>query len=437
LTRQAEKEYLRRSGATPWERAKPFAPRGEVALSEGLHLIQEFGECVGLLDAAPDHRILDLGAGGCWVSDGLQRLGLTAFAVDISHDLLKIGRERLSQTGPARVVTGDAEALPFSSGAFDRVVCLNAIHHVPDIPTALAEVVRVLNSEGVAVFSEPGVGHSEHAAARRAVQDFGVQEIDIEPTVFLDQCQAAGFAQVVLEPFARVVPGYGLTPELWRVWCALAVASRPRRALTTLRRGIFELFGIRKDTDLFTEAFSAEVLRVLHAAVQHHPIVLASKRPFDRFLSRRRAPHPSLRATIHVLDAPSTVAPGDAVSCRIEVRNLGSSRWIATSRTARPVRVGVQLLDTERRLIDRDYARHSLPGDISPGQSCVMPVSFSAPEVTGLYTLKIDLVAEGVSWFETLGTTPAIVPILVERQQDRTSASVGFSSSAQRSTRIE
>ena len=115
------------------------------------------------------------------------------FAVDISHDLLTIGRERLSRTGPARVVTGDAEALPFSSGAFDRVMCLNAIHHVPHIPTALGEVARVLNPEGLAVFSEPGVGHSEDAHARRAVQDFGVQEVDVDPTQFLDQCQRGRF----------------------------------------------------------------------------------------------------------------------------------------------------------------------------------------------------------------------------------------------------
>ena len=214
-----------------------------------------------------------------------------------------IGRERLSKTGAARVVTGDAEALPFSSGAFDRVICLNAIHHVPHIPTALGEVARVLNPDGLAVFSEPGVGHSEDAHARRAVQDFGVQEVDVDPTQFLDQCRAAGFAHVVLEPFARVVPGYGLTPELWRVWCSLAAASRPRRALSTLRQGIFELFGMRKETDLFTEAFSSEVLRVLHAAMQHHPIVVASKRPLDRFLSREHARQPALRATINVLDA--------------------------------------------------------------------------------------------------------------------------------------
>ena len=79
------------------------------------------------------------------------------------------------------------------------------------------------------------------------------------------------------------------------------------------------------------------------------------------------------------------------------------------------MRVGIQLLDSERRLINRDYARHSLPGDLSPGEkACVMPVSFSAPRVPGHYAVKIDLVTEGVSWFETLGTTPAIHPIVVE-----------------------
>ena len=43
-----------------------------------------------------------------------------------------------------------------------------------------------------------------------------------------------------------------------------------------------------------------------------------------------------------------------------------------------------------------------------------MAVTFPAPEAPGQYAVKIDLVAEGVSWFETLGTTPAIHTIAVE-----------------------
>ena len=119
-------------------------------------------------------------------------------AVDLSSDLLAIGRDRLSQTGAARVACGDAEALPFRTAAFDRVLCLNAMHHVPDIPAALREVARVLGPDGRAVFSEPGAGHARQAHAVRAVQDFGVREADIDASELLDQCAS--------EPFPRAVP---------------------------------------------------------------------------------------------------------------------------------------------------------------------------------------------------------------------------------------
>src|SRR3984893_3152195 len=208
--RQAEKAYARRSGSAPWARVKPFAPAGETTSAEGLHLIQDFGACVALLDPLPHHRILDLAAGGCWASDWLQRLGLSVVATDLSCDLLAVGRERLSLSGAARAACGDAEALPFRTAAFDRVLCLNAMHHVPDVPRALCEVARVLGPEGRAVFSEPGAGHAEQGHAIRAVEDFGVREADIDAGEFLDQCRAAGFPYVVLEPFSHVIPGHGL-----------------------------------------------------------------------------------------------------------------------------------------------------------------------------------------------------------------------------------
>src|SRR5688572_20288276 len=136
-SRQAEKEYLRRSGAAPWERVKPFAPTSETTVVEGLRLIQDFGACVALLDPMPHHKILDLAAGGGWAAEWLQRLGLSVVAADLSSDLLAIARERLARTGRGHVVCGDAEALPFRAGTFDRVLCLNAMHHLPDLPSAL------------------------------------------------------------------------------------------------------------------------------------------------------------------------------------------------------------------------------------------------------------------------------------------------------------
>ena len=407
-SRQAEKEYLRRSGAAPSERVKPFAAPGESNVAEGLHLIQDFGACVALLDAAPHHRILDLGAGGCWAADWLQRLGLPVVAVDLSFDLLAIGRDRLSQSGPARVVCGDAEALPFGAAAFDRVVCLNAMHHVPDVPAALREVARVLGPEGLAVFSEPGAGHAQRAESRRAAQDFGVREAEIHSAEFLEQCRTAGFPHVVLEPFAHIVPGHGLTAQHWAHWQALAAASRPQRALRTLRRAFLELAGARKNTELFPEAFGAEALRVLRAAIEDHPIVVASKQPLDRFLDRSRNRRPPLRAAVRVVDGAAAGPAGGSIVVTIEAQNLGTAAWIADAGVRGRMRVGAQLLDAERRLLDRDYARLSLPQDVPAGGTVRADFVIAVPAEPGSYFLKFDLVAEGVTWFEPCGSTPAV-----------------------------
>jgi SAM-dependent methyltransferase len=413
-SRQAEKDYLRRSGSAAWEQSKPFAVPGEINLPEGLHLIRDFGACVTLLDPAPHHRILDLGAGACWAAEWLQRLGLSVVAVDLSLDLLAVGHERLSRSGPARVACGDAEMLPFHASTFDRVLCLNAIHHVPDVPGALAEVVRVLAPDGVAVFSEPGAGHQQKADAQRAHQDFGVREADIDARWFLEACDAAGFASVVLEPFSHVVPGHGLTSAHWGTWSALASRPRPWRALHTLKRGLLELFGARKETELFEEAFSSEVLRVLRSAMQDHPIVVASKKPLDRFLRRSGERQLPNRAKIRVVGCRESVHPGESFDVSVEVVNCGAAPWIADTMRRGHVRIGAQLLDGDQRLINRDHARQSLLHDVSGGESLRTVIVCTAPTEPGHYLLKIDLVEEGISWFETrAASTPALRPMEV------------------------
>src|SRR5215207_11686373 len=45
-------------------------------------------------------------------------------------------------------VNGDALALPFADGAFDRVIAAEVLEHVPDHDHALAELVRVLRPGG-------------------------------------------------------------------------------------------------------------------------------------------------------------------------------------------------------------------------------------------------------------------------------------------------
>jgi 2-polyprenyl-3-methyl-5-hydroxy-6-metoxy-1,4-benzoquinol methylase len=407
-SRQAEKEYLRRSKSNNWERLKPFAPPGHTTTLEGLHLIQDFGACLALLDPAPHHRILDLGAGGGWASDWLQRLGFSVVATDLSSDLLEIACHRLTESGKAHVACADAETLPFRTSSFDRVLCMNTMHHLPHSGKVLREIARVLNADGRAVFAEPGMGHSRQPHAIRAVQEFGVQEADIDAAEFLDQCKAAGLPFVVIEPFTHIAPGYGLTAQHWRNWRKLAAESRPRRAARTLRRAMLELVGARKNSDLFAEAFSSTILRVLGAAMQDHPIIVASKQPLDRFLARTENPLLALNASIRVVNAPEVVRAGETVCLQVEIQNTGRMTWIANARIRGHVRVGAQLLDNERRLIDRDYARQPITYDVPTGHTVSTNMLFKAPSTPGWYFLKVDLVSEGVSWFEPHGSTATL-----------------------------
>ncbi|MEY4095670.1 MAG: hypothetical protein RLZZ53_2869, partial [Acidobacteriota bacterium] len=70
----------------------------------------------------------------------------------------------------------------------------------------------------------------------------------------------------------------------------------------------------------------------------------------------------------------------------------------------RVVRLGAQLTDESGTVIDRDYARAWLPGDLQPGQTADIRIEVPAPATPGRYGLKFDLVSEGIDWFESSGS---------------------------------
>ena len=96
----------------------------------------------------PTHgRVLDAGCGpGLWVAATRARLAHDALLVE-----LDINRTRLQtiDRGEASCVTGDVVALPLAAGVFDVVLAMHMLYHVPDIPTAISELRRVLR---------PGIG---------------------------------------------------------------------------------------------------------------------------------------------------------------------------------------------------------------------------------------------------------------------------------------
>lgn len=101
-----------------------------------------------LLAAAQLHhgmRALDLCCGQGSVAKELLAHGCVVTGLDFSQAMLALARSRLRE---AEFLEGDAQALPFPDGQFDRVLSNFGICHVPDQPLALAEAHRVLRPGG-------------------------------------------------------------------------------------------------------------------------------------------------------------------------------------------------------------------------------------------------------------------------------------------------
>ncbi|WP_231410883.1 methyltransferase domain-containing protein [Thioalkalivibrio sp. ALE14] len=101
-----------------------------------------------LLQLKPGHDVLDVGAGAGHVAHHLAARVTargTVCALDRSAALLAHARQRNRR---ALGVQGDAGALPFPAGRFDRVFARWLLLHLPDPFAAIREMLRVTRSGG-------------------------------------------------------------------------------------------------------------------------------------------------------------------------------------------------------------------------------------------------------------------------------------------------
>lgn len=98
------------------------------------------------LHLRPGARVLDVATGTGFTAAALAGAGAAVVGLDLTPDMLREARQ-LSPT-PIRWVAGDAGALPFRAETFDAVTVRRAPHHFPDLPGALAEMLRVLRAGG-------------------------------------------------------------------------------------------------------------------------------------------------------------------------------------------------------------------------------------------------------------------------------------------------
>ena len=116
------------------------------------------------LGVRPGERVLDMGCGAGRHAFEMYRRGADVVAFDQDADeLAGVGElfAAMKEAGEvpagaeADTKEGDALALPFADGEFDRVVAAEVLEHVPADIQAIGELVRVLRPGGTLAVSVP------------------------------------------------------------------------------------------------------------------------------------------------------------------------------------------------------------------------------------------------------------------------------------------
>jgi SAM-dependent methyltransferase len=103
---------------------------------------------------APRLRLLDLGAGNGAVELAFAADGFIAISVDaLWNDAVR--RLHAAVQAPVRRVVADAAALPFRADAFDAVLSLETIEHLPEPQASGRELARVTRAGAVLLLTTP------------------------------------------------------------------------------------------------------------------------------------------------------------------------------------------------------------------------------------------------------------------------------------------
>jgi len=116
-------------------------------------------ELASMAELPPGRTVLDIGAGTGRVAIPFAALGYNAVALDPSLPMLNELR-RKANGGGIHSVAGEAERLPFPTGAFDGVVLARVLYLLSDWQTVLQQACGVLRPSG-SLFHEWGNGEAD------------------------------------------------------------------------------------------------------------------------------------------------------------------------------------------------------------------------------------------------------------------------------------
>jgi ubiquinone/menaquinone biosynthesis C-methylase UbiE len=105
-------------------------------------------------------RLLDVGGGTGRVAAAILDLVDEVVVADVSFGMLKETQRAATSTSPSAglwPVCGGSESLPFADNSFERVIMVDALHHVFNQAASAREMFRLLKPGGLLVIEEPDI----------------------------------------------------------------------------------------------------------------------------------------------------------------------------------------------------------------------------------------------------------------------------------------
>jgi organic radical activating enzyme len=127
----------------------------------------------------------------------------------------------------------------------------------------------------------------------------------------------------------------------------------------------------------------------------------------NRFIAKIKVMSPS----------PIVMTNGEPTDVTVKVKNTGGALWRKISHSGRRlVRLGAQLHDTGKNLIDLNYARAFMNKNLAASEKDTISISLPPVPSPGNYLLKFDMVSEGNDWFENGGSPVTWIPFTVTKE---------------------
>jgi glycosyltransferase involved in cell wall biosynthesis/2-polyprenyl-3-methyl-5-hydroxy-6-metoxy-1,4-benzoquinol methylase len=336
----------------------------------------DFANMALALALPTDRRILDVGCGSGWLSEYFARLGYDVTGVDISPDLVRIASERVAAIPygadhetplRCRFLVHDAEDAPLAE-EFDAVVCYDSLHHFED-ERAVLRNLSAMTVYGGSLFilegDRPEEGSETEGELLAVMREYGTLESPF----------SREYLRALLDEFGFAVVGDYVSVN-----------------------GLFE-----------RDSLEGTRLRVRPPDVNYllcKKIVREAGRRASSVPDSRQPSAPAAHMTF-AEGWPREVAKGETVKATLVVENTGDTLWlVGGAERAGSVMLGVRLFDEAGALVSERHGTPALPRSLAPGETASVKFELKAPRATGLYTLRLDMVAQHVCWFEERGSTP-------------------------------